>query len=179
MDWPFTYEIIEVLGRAVRAEAPGALITTQVLTDDPLWREWLAGIESQLDVIGLSGYPNYFCGLPLAGASLAGRVDLARRLVRDKPIVIFMSGYPTPETVPFCAGTFTSENQGKWIEQAAPAVRASGAKGFFYFTLSDQDYTGHPWHLVTALECCFGLIGQGDRLKDGWEAYQKAIGQMP
>jgi len=179
MDWAFTYEIIEVLSRAVRAEDPDALVTTQVLTDDPFWGQWLTGIEAHLDVVGLSGYPNYFCGLPLAGANLVDRVDQAGRLVRGKPIVIFMSGYPTPETVPLCAGTFTGENQGKWIEQAAPAVRASGARGFFYFTLSDQDYTGHPWHLVTALECCFGLIGQGDRPKAGWEAYRHAMGELP
>ena len=179
MDWAFTYEVIDVLSRAVRAEAPGALVTTQVLTDDPLWREWLAGVEAHLDVIGVSGYPNYFCGVPLVGANLANRVELARRMVPDKPVVLFMSGYPTPEIVPLCQGTFTAENQGKWIEQAAPAVRAGGARGFFYFTLSDEDYMGHPWHLVDALECCFGLIGAGDRYKEGWDAYRRIVRERP
>jgi len=179
MNWEFTHQVIEVLSRAVKTEAPGALVTTQILTDDPLWRQWLAGVEAHLDVIGLSAYPNYFCGVPLAGGDLANRVDTARRRVPDKPVVIFMSGYPTPEVVPLCQGTFTSENQGRWIEQAAPAVRASGAAGFFYFTLSDQDYAGHLWHLVDALECCFGLIGAGDLPKAGWDAYWRAVMELP
>jgi len=150
-DTGFLTELISTLHDAVRAEDPSAQIAIAFHTDihknihhDPMaaifagpyhWTKWLAQWEQYLDIIGLDCYPNYYGADPNYGAEVGERVDIAREIAPDKPVVVFETAYPAPApgvTLPEPVD-FTETKQDQYVDDAISSVIEYGTSGFFYF----------------------------------------------
>jgi len=108
----FLTDLIATLHDAVMAEDATAQVVIAFHTDihenihhDPMaavfvgpyhWTEWLEIWEPYLDIIGLDCYPNYYSANPNYGAEVGERVDIAREIAPDKPVVVSETAYPVP-----------------------------------------------------------------------------------
>ncbi len=147
----FLTDLIATLHDAVMAEDATAQVVIAFHTDihenihhDPMaaifvgpyhWTEWLEIWEPYLDIIGLDCYPNYYGADPNYGAEVGERVDIAREMAPDKPVVVFETAYPVPApgvTLPEPM-EFTEEKQNEYVSDAISSAIEYGASGFFYF----------------------------------------------
>jgi hypothetical protein len=150
LDTEFRNMVWQILVDAVRTEDPTALIV-----HDLHMLGFMQGLEEwieDMDIVGVSYYPNQVSALPVMGFTIGEYVWAVRRALiglkqEGKQVWLTETGYPgiliedPPDNIKLADdfAFFSEGRQEEYIETALKSAVDNGVSGFFYYSLVTQD----------------------------------------
>ncbi len=177
-DFDFLTELMESLSRAVRSEAPDALVMVNFHTDihpnfhampspelssivgGKNWIESAVAWQDYMDVVALDAFPNYYTADPVYGSDLGDKVAEIKSSLPGKPVIVLSTGYSVPRDGENPSpANWTEEKQNRYLSEAIESSLRAGARGFFYFDLAGQGCKPPPGGYTEQDLLALGRIG--------------------
>jgi hypothetical protein len=111
---------------------------------------------------------------------LVNDLETAKKIVKNKPIMVMEAGYPTwPQGngwLPLClfSRNYNVIYQSEYILGTAATAATGGSNGYFYFLLDDENDERH-WNTLTEIENHWGLVKLDGIPKASFYTYQWII----
>jgi len=150
----FQDKVWNILVNTVRTEDPRSKIIHDfhMFSIEDRVKRW----GGDCDIIGVNFYPNQLFAYPVFDFAVGEYVWAVRRMLKglnmsDKPVWVTETGYPgkttatspDPYSIDVDVKHFSDDRQSAYLENSLQSAIDNGAKGYFYFSLTNEENDGN------------------------------------